>query len=267
MSRVLVHLHGFKCAGSTFTWILEKNFPNKVLYVESLINNSRLDFKKVTSLVEKGKFEAVSSHLISPPPLDSDLSPVVITFLRNPTERLISAYEFQKSTNSLKEGDVNFRAFLTRLRLSIVSNYQTRLLSPQAWDVDGARNGWDLNPRAIDLDDKNLFVGTVEMFDQSLVLLEEWLKERNLEFDGSYGLPTNTGSRTGLKKPDFFTDSVFPDMIEVDELLWKEASRRIKSKISSDLNFKDKMADFERRREAVTGLQIPQKGPEDFVRL
>ena len=134
-------------------------------------------------------------------------------------------------------------------------------------DMISARNGWDLNPRAIDLDDKNLFVGTVEMFDQSLVLLEEWLKQRNLEFDASYGFATNTGSRTGSKKPDFFTDSVFPDMIEVDELLWKEASRRIEFKISSDLKFKDKMADFERRREAVTGLLIPQKGPEDFVRL
>jgi len=267
MTPVVVHLHGFKCAGSTFTWILEKNFPRKVLYVESLISNSRLDFQKVAPLVEKGKFKAISSHLISRPHHHLLPLPLTVTLLRNPSERLTSAYAFQKATQTLKEGDVNFRAFLTRLRLSPISNYQTRLLSPQTWNLKGPRNGWDLNPRAINLDDENLFVGTVEMFDQSMILLEQWLKDKGVEFDASYSVPRNTGIEQGSKKQVQSADVIFPDMIEIDELLWKEVTLRIESKINRDLDFSDKMINFAMRREAVTGLQVPLAGPDDFIRL
>lgn len=267
MTPALLHLHGFKCAGSTFTGILEKNFPNKVLYVESLIGNSRLDFQMAEPLVAKGSYSAITSHLISRPNLDSLPLPLTITFLRNPSERLMSAYAFQRATNSLKEGDVNFRAFLTRLRFSIVSNYQTRLLSPQTWNLTGPRNGWELNPRAIDLNDENLFVGTVEMFDQSLVLLEQWLKDKGVEFDASYSVSRNTGREQGSKKQDYLANAIFPDMIEVDEILWKEVTERIETKIATDLNFSEKMSNFAVRRESVTGINIPQKSPEEFVRL
>jgi hypothetical protein len=179
----------------------------------------------------------------------------------------MSAYAFQKATNTLKEGDVNFRAFLTRLRMSPIANYQTRLISPQTWNLTGPRNGWDLNPRAIDLNDENLFVGTVEMFDQSMVLLEQWLKEKGVEFDASYSAPKNTGREQGSKKQDYSAGAIFPDMVEVDELLWKEVTQRIESTISMDINFSDKMKNYAMRRESVTGVEIAQKGPEEFVRL
>jgi hypothetical protein len=264
---ILLHLHGFKCAGSTFMTILEKNFPSKVLYVESLLGNSRLDFQKAVPLVEKGSYQAISSHLISRPQPNVQLSPLTITFLRNPSERLISAYEFQKATQTLKDGDVNFRAFLTRLRDTQVSNYQTRLLSPQTWNLADSRNGWEINPRAIDLNDENLFVGTVELFDQSMVLLEQWLKDKGVEFDASYSEPSNVGAKQGLKKQENSSGAIFPDMIEIDELLWKEVTQRIEAKISIDIDFQDKMMDFARRKEAVAGLKIPQVGPDDFIRL
>jgi len=264
---ILLHLHGFKCAGSTFMSILEKNFPSKVLYVESLLGDSRLDFQKVLPLVEKGSYQAISSHLISRPHLHLQPAPLTITFLRDPSERLRSAYAFQKATQTLKEGDVNFRAFLTRLRMSPVSNYQTRLLSPQSWNLADSRNGWEINPRAIDLNDENLFVGTVELFDQSMVLLEQWLKDKGVEFDASYSAPRNTATQRGFKKQDFSTGSIFPDMIEIDELLWKEVTQRIESKISIDIDFQDKMMDFARRKEAVAGLKIPHIGPNNLIRL
>lgn len=247
--------------------ILEKNFPSKVLYVESLLGDSRLDFQKVLPLVEKGSYQAISSHLISRPQPNVQLSPLTITFLRNPSERLMSAYEFQKFTQNLKEGDVNFQAFLTKRRHSIISNCQTRLLSPQSWNSADSRRGWELNPRAIDLDDENLFVGTVELFDQSMVLLEQWLQGKGVEFDASYSVPRNTATQRGFKKQDFSTGSIFPDMIEIDEFLWKEVTHRIESKISNDLGFNEKMIDFARRRVTVEGLKIPERGPEQVVRL
>ena len=266
--RLLLHLHGFKCAGSTFMWILEKNFPKKVLYVESLQGNTRLKYDRVESLLENGNYSAISSHLIAPPSKpESNVKPLVVAFLRDPVKRLISAYEFQKATNSLKEGDVNFRAFLTRLRNSPVSNYQTRLISPQSFNQTGARNGWDINPRAIDLEDENIFIGTVEMFDQSMILLEEWLQDKGIKFDASYYLPNNTGSQQGVKKSTISTNMIFPDMVEIDQFIWQEVTNRLKRITSSDDDFEDKMREFSRRRESLSGLEISVAGPEDFVRL
>ena len=43
--------HLFKCGGTTFNWILQNNFPDNVLYVESLIDASvvsRLHPLKIT---------------------------------------------------------------------------------------------------------------------------------------------------------------------------------------------------------------------------
>jgi hypothetical protein len=249
-------------------WILEKNFPRKVLYVESLHGNARLQYEKVNPLLEEGKYAAVSSHLISMPSTTvAGPAPLVITFLRDPARRLISAYEFQKATNSLKEGDVNFRAFLTRLRQSPVSNYQTRLLSPQNWSMSGPRSGWDLNPRAIDLDRENLFVGTVELFDESMILLEEWLSARGISFDASYYIPSNTGAQQGVKRSSISEKTIFPDMIELDRYLWQEATGRIDSMIRSDKEFQLKLRQFASRREAAASLEVPIAGPDEFIRL
>ena len=148
-----------------------------------------------------------------------------------------------------------------------VSNYQTRLLSPQTWNLTGPRNGWELNPRAIDLNDENLFVGTVELFDQSMILLEQWLKNKGVEFDASYGKRINIGVKQSFDTLEHMAEVIFPDMIEIDEMLWKEVTQRIESKIETDLDFDDKMSDFARRKEAAAELQIPQVDPSEFIRL
>ena len=248
-------------------WILEKNYRNKVLYVESLHGNARLNYEKVQSLAEKGAYSAISSHLISRPSVQLSPQPFTVTFLRNPSNRLVSAYEFQKATKTLKEGDINFRAFLTRLRQSPVSNYQARLLSPQSWNSTGPRSGWDLNPRAINLDDDNLFVGTVELFDESMLLLEEWLKERDINFDSSYSKVNNAGIKKNESKSQEYSKLVFPDMVEIDNWLWNEVTNKIQLQISNDPKFDSKMEDFKFRKLENAHLEIPMIGPEDFVKL
>ena len=248
-------------------WILEKNFRNKVLYVESLNGNARLNYEKVRDISNRGAYSAISSHLISRPSVEVSPQPLTITFLRNPSARLVSAYEFQKATNSLKEGDKNFRAFLTRLRQSPVSNYQARLLSPQSWESTGPRSGWDLNPRAINLEDENLFVGTVELFDESMILLEEWLEERGLHFDSSYSKVSNAGIKEKESSSMDLKKMVFPDMIEVDNWLWNEVSNNLQLKIKNDSKFDSKLEKFKDRRRAISQLEIPMIGPDEFVRI
>ena len=263
LSPLLIHLHGFKCAGTTFAGILEKNFPSKVLYVESLLPNERLHFDRVKQLFDAKSFNAISSHLLAQP---INTNHLVITFLRNPATRLISAYEFQKATNTLKPGDDNFRAFLNRLRSSSVANYQTRLLSKQSFLGTGQRKGWDLDPWSIDLNNPNLFVGTVELFNESLVLLEKWLQSHSVNFDASYKSAVNIGGNDIKNRNEINPDLIYPDMIEVDQLLWQRASNHLQQQITLDPAFNKKLEDFKMRSQKQAD-ELVVIGPDSFIRL
>jgi hypothetical protein len=263
-SARLIHLHGFKCAGTTFGSILEKNFPKQVLYVESIVSNQRLNFEQVKPILEIKPYKALSSHLLAKPQQSESL---VITFLRDPIDRLISAYEFQKTTNTLKTGDDNFRAFLNRLRNSAVSNYQTRLISEQSWEGSQQRMGWDLNPWSINLDDPNLFIGSVELFDESLVLLERWLSDKGIEFDASYKVSSNRTVKSNAERLLTMRELVYKDMVELDEFLFNKVKDRIEKQISSHGEYFDKLLFDFRTRGSVIAEDPVLVSPESFLRL
>lgn len=282
-NQLLIHLHGFKCAGTTFASILERNYPKQVLYVESLMPNQRLKFEQVLPLLAVKKYQAISSHLLAiPNQTDYDKSNftnsnndntdrdhtnnLVIVLLRDPKLRLISAYEFQKAANTLKSGDVNFRAFLNRLRNSAVANYQTRLLSDQSWSEIWQRKGWDLDPWSIDLASPNLFVGTVELFDQSMVLLENWLAAKGITFDASYRSVRNSNTSANLEKITAQQDLIWPDMVEVDQVLWNQVTSLTKQQIAADPNFTKKLTDYTTRGLKLIDEPI-ELGAESVIRL
>ena len=81
----IVHLHGFKCAGSTFSWILQRMYGNKLLYVESKSGNERLSWDNVNSSLNMSEYLGITSHTWSIP-----ISMMTTTFLWNLLEiRLI----------------------------------------------------------------------------------------------------------------------------------------------------------------------------------
>jgi len=86
-----------------------------------------------------------------------------------------------------------------------------------------------------------------------------------VEFGASYSVPRNTATQRGFKKQEFSTGSIFPDLIQIVEFLWKEVTHRVETKISNDLGFNNKMVGFARLKEAVAGLKIPEKGPKQVV--
>jgi hypothetical protein len=186
--------------------------------------------------------------------------------LRNPADRLISAYEFQKATGTLKPGDINFRSFLNRLRNSSVANYQTRLLSSQSWDGIGQRKGWDINPWSIDLEAENLFLGTVELFDESMILLEKWLMDRGVEFDASYQSAANISNKKNNSKEKVNSELIYQDMIEVDQILWEKVSDQVSRNFSRLSSFETELSNFKLRcTNERNSLRII--GPDEFIRI
>ncbi len=198
MERVIdiLHLHGFKCAGTTFTWILEKNFPGQVAYVEARGRGDRLAWQDVSSRLDLSPYRALTSHLITLPEAGKGPARMNIAFVRDARERIESAYRFHRKTNSLAHSDETFAQFVERIETSALANYQTRHLSPQddgGWDK---RRGWQLRPDLIQFDRDDLFIGVVERFDESLIVIERLLAAAQITFDAAYPSAMNK-SETG----------------------------------------------------------------------
>lgn len=138
----LLHLHGFKCAGSTLIWSLERATDGRLLYLESEQPNRRLPWQRAKEHLRsmKQKPLAVTSHLMSLPPQD-ELAVLKVALIRQPLARIISAYCFETAVQG-KHQDLAIDAYLRRHRGGKLSNYQTRHLSPQHDEDWHDRGGW-----------------------------------------------------------------------------------------------------------------------------
>ena len=116
----IVHHHIFKCAGSSFAWILQKNFPNQVLFIEGIRADYRIRCEDVVHFLadnEKAAFQAVSSHLLATPTPKNEIARLHVSFLRDPWKRIVSEYNFM----------VRNRHFN-----GVIDEYIKRLLNPRS---------------------------------------------------------------------------------------------------------------------------------------
>ena len=189
-------MHGFKCAGTTFASILQDNYGKTVGYVESEGKGDRLPWQLISEALDLDRYKAVSSHLVTLPPVGESFAKMHVAFVRNPRERIRSAYRFQLRTGALEPKDLGFTEFLQRMRKSTGSNAQTRHLSPQDFGGWQQRKGWQLRPELIDFNREDTFIGLVERFDESLVVLESRLKAMGIDLDASYPSALNVGAKS-----------------------------------------------------------------------
>jgi hypothetical protein len=260
----IMHLHGFKCAGTTFAWILEKNFPGQVAYVESMQRGDRLPWQRLSAEVDLSGARAVSSHLVSLPAEGEGLARMNVAFVRNASARLRSAYDFQRSNGSLPVEGEDFGDFLKRIRTTTLANYQTRHLSVQDFGGWESREGWQLRPELIRLNRSDLFVGLVEKFDESLVILERKLSTLGITFDASYPNPKNRGVIASERRPP----RVPKDMTELDDVLHERVWQSLEPEIQS-ADFPSAVEDFQRRCELlrVNPPEVRVAGPEEWTYL
>lgn len=245
------HHHGFKCAGTTLSWILERNFPGAVLYVEGRRHDERLAWQTALAVARDAGAEAVSSHLATVPPRNHAAALLHVAFVREPRARLVSAHLFQNGDAADVGTERAFERFLEHVRCTIVSNYQTRHLSPQ--DAGGwtRRAGWELRPDQISLRRPDVVVGVVERMDESLVVLERLLAAKGVAFDAAFPRPQNAGpydihatQRLVARVPD--------DMVELDEVLYARADAALAAACERLGIREDDLAAFRRRCEALT---------------
>lgn len=259
----LLHLHCFKCAGSTFIWSLERATGGDVLYLESPGAGDRLDWRLAHDYLATLERQplAITSHLICLPPPGA-IAALKVSFLREPIERIASAYRFQTQVQKTAEA-VPFRQYLEGLQRGTLANFQTRHLSPQE-PVDWVlRRGWAARPELVDLQREDLFVGLVERYDDSIVALEDELQRMGTPLDLAYARPINTTREEGGDSEPMAPEARLAQtpvglaVTELDLSLYRRAEQRLEERLASVSELDHKRADLQRRREALSSSPPP----------
>jgi len=218
----MLHLNGYRCAGSTVRWVLERNYPGELLYVESEKPGERLRWQRLVEEVDLRDTRAITSHLVTVPDPGSGLADMVIGFVREPLARLYAAYIDEQSRSAARAPGETFDEFLARITHSAEANFQTRQFSPQFFGVVDEHPGWELRPGQIDLARPDLFVGVVERFDESMVVLEHLMAQRGLPFDGACPRLPDASLAPAPVEP-----SISTRVLEVDRALYVRVNQRL----------------------------------------
>lgn len=255
----VLHLHGFKCAGTTFIGSLEHATEGQLAYLETPKTNQRLSWQQ--ALQHLGTLpvqpRAITSHLITLPPPGA-LARLKVAFLRNPLARLASAYRFQLHVQ-LNLETMSFADYLEQVSRGLLANYQTRHLSPQDPEDWEQRQGWAARPEAIDLQRPDLFVGLVERYDDSIVALEYQLELLDCPLNLAYPNRLNT---TGAYQSDSDTRIRAPrerllQTTELDANLYRRAAERLQERLAAVPNLAARRDHFRKRCELLRQQPSP----------
>jgi hypothetical protein len=246
----LVHIHTFKCAGTTFAASLASNFKDEFSCIEPKTRQF-LDWDQIKQTMAKSKWRAISSHSLRIP--DSQTKGYMfMALVRNPSERLISAWRFQTNVQKISNG--SFSSYLKNQ--SGAKNVQSLFLyNSEIFDgldiIEIGNESFDLFRHR-----PNVFLGVVERYDESMTVLEKLLGLNLLNVDLSYPRILNKNVESQIQTvPDV---TVPDDYIRKDEALYKAANFYLDLQISLIPNFKDLLSDFRAR------CKLHRLNPHDF---
>jgi hypothetical protein len=179
----LIFLHIPKNGGSTFNKLLERWFENEETFFVQILDHrtSNIDQLKNLSEEEIDKIRLLKGHVRYDDKKYLKGKSEYITFLRHPIQRIASYYYFVDSLpqhrlyDDVHEKNLSLKEFVLKINDSDVNNAQCRYIS-----------GIDDSPeKMLEIAKRNIeesfrFVGLVEKFDESLLLLGHKMGWRNL---------------------------------------------------------------------------------------
>lgn len=201
---VIAHGHIFKNAGSTLDWALKRNFGREFL-----------DHRDDAPMREQGapyleKFldehpalKAISSHhLCYPLPTSDRLKVIPLYLLRQPIERVLSVYEFERRQRGNTPGAINAKKMdirdYVRWRLApesgaTIRDYHVRYLTGMH-RFPRREIHLEIYEQALANVRSGSLLGLVEHLDQSFVEFEQALRHRGVaELDLAY-VPQNVNA-------------------------------------------------------------------------
>ena len=251
--------HLFKCGGTTFNWILQNNFPGKVLYAEKPDRcRGRL---KATSVQEHLRvsvdhhYEALSSHLAEPS--CCQLAQFPCSIVRIPMDRNWSAYKFQIHQGST-DSSFPYAHYLDRHH-----DFQARVLG-----------GERIEEETVDQIMRTFNLGILERFDESMVVFEWLLLQQGISVNFAY--PGRKNKSKVVQQVDAQVSREIDNALNMhrflkDLELYRAASLALDERLASIPDVDERLEDFQRRcdvaqaREELQPLRGYGKGPADFT--
>lgn len=193
MRDVLLHAHIFKNAGSTLDWSLARSFGGGFLEHRADKSMRQASRETLAGVLKDRKLRAISSHALPcPVPSLEDTRFSVILLLRHPLKRARSVYAFERCQDASTPGaraakELSFKEYLRwRMRDDVgptIRNFQTRYLAGQAARQPGYNTTRQTFLAALNFLTTQPFIGVVERYTDSMVVLESALGERFPELD------------------------------------------------------------------------------------
>jgi hypothetical protein len=250
---LIAFLHIYKCGGTTFNWVLQRAFPERVLYCENKPPEIRhIEKDQYDAFREKTKtsYSALSSHLIRYNAL-SDFD-FVVTILRDPAKRLLSAFNYDVARGEYS-GDLD--------------SYIECRTNAMSWTL-----GKDF---LSELDSGRIFCCILENLDLSMICLEYLLAIHGHEVDLAAPRALNVGKER-IKDQSNMATVLTPDQLERIQILNQSDCQLYSSQLSRLKGFSmaipgltQKLNDYQLRKEkaveSIPKIRSYGQGPRHFT--
>jgi hypothetical protein len=197
MRYVITHGHIFKNAGTTFDYALEKAFGKDFCdhRDDKAMRRGGAEYLK-QFILDNPKLKAISSHhLCNPLPESNQFKCIPIYFVRNPIERIVSVYDFERKQKTGTIGAkmaaklslvdyVKWRS--TSSVAKVIFDYQTAYIGRRRYLRPSETANLEMFNNAVKrICDDHTLVGTVDKFEESFEYISEELKKHfpNIKFD------------------------------------------------------------------------------------
>ncbi|MDQ7075216.1 MAG: sulfotransferase family 2 domain-containing protein [Gammaproteobacteria bacterium] len=258
--NLILHCHIFKNAGSTLDWALQRNYgENFCDHREDALMQKQGAGYLNEYIKNNPSFTVISSHHMPFTPNKISKSWWLI-LLREPIRRVKSVFEFEEkqpisSLGSKMAKELNFSDYIIwRMRddvPSIIKNHHVRYLNNinnPARIIDD--NFVESALSHLNLD--NVLTGTVERFDESMVVFEHILKTNFPKLDLAY-VPQNT-SKQPTCPPHAFLDKLSNEAKtallsnnRLDSQLYHKADKKLSTSTREIPEFEKKLKEFKNR--------------------
>lgn len=234
--RPLIFLHVPKAAGTTLQEIIVRQYPGGKGFRFTGAPEREREFLAMSD-AERAAYDVLTGHVAYGIHRHVPGSPVYVTMLRDPVERIISHYYFvlRKPDHYLHDlvagGRMSLRDYVERRASIELDNDQTRYFVEQPRPTD---RFVPITPDLLERAKRNLergfaVVGLAERFDESLVLMQGafgWL-------DVTYERRNVTEDRPGRHQIDDATLAVIRDVNRFDAELYEFAVRLFERRVES----------------------------------
>ena len=214
-SQTLIFLHIPKTAGTTLHQIMDRHYSlDQIFWVHATqVAESITAFKNLPE-EKRQQFQLIKGHMgfglhqyVSQPC-------TYFTLLRDPVKRIISHYYHVLRTPNhylhpiVTEKQMDLKTFVSSGISLELDNGQTRLIAATNGDEDESIEFGCATPELLDTAKQHLLnhfsvVGTMEEFDQTLLLLQKKLGWKNI-----YYARKNTGKNKTTKKSEVSSDTL-----------------------------------------------------------